>query len=129
MNAEADNEVNGELYPITPVPVPEEVIEQPEEEVDVGEEEEEKPKVRINAGDDMSDLFEGPSPDDEDMDTDDLFEVDVEDDVMGGNMDDLFDVTNEDIMGYGPKPKPKLARRTRPYRRYVPPTNMGRMNI
>lgn len=50
--------------------------------------------------DDMSDLFEPPHPDDADMKIDDLVDVNVERDVMGGKLDGLVEVDIErDVMG------------------------------
>lgn len=77
----------------------------------------EKPKS------DMDDLFEVPEEDDNDMYTDDLFEVDEEDVEFDDDLSDLTRVTEEDIMGKKPVPRPQQFRRTR--RQYNPPASMG----
>lgn len=89
----------------------------PEEVVPV--EAEQKPKP----ADDMADLFEVPQDEDNDMYTDDLFEVDDADIMGGDNLTDLTAVQNEDIMGNRPKPKPKYRRVYRPA--FVPPPTVG----
>ena len=83
------------------------------------------------ASDGISDLFEFDS-DAESADVDDLVEVDFEKDILDagpdGTLDDLTDVSQEDIMGSPPRKK-----RARPVRRIVrrrppmPPT-MGGFN-
>ena len=79
---------------------------------------------------DLSDLFEVPQPEDNDMTVDDLVSVDTTD-VMGGpeDLSDLTDVSGEDVMGT--PPRPGVARRVRKvprfYRRY-PPAGLGGMN-
>jgi len=97
---------------------------------------------------DLSDLFEVPQPEDNDMTVDDLVSVDTTD-VMGGpeDLSDLTDVSGEDVMGgpedlsdltdvsgedvMGTPPRPGVARRVRKvprfYRRY-PPAGLGGMN-
>jgi len=79
-----------------------------------GEEAPEKPK------NDLSDLFEVPSETDNDMEVDDLFELDDYDDLS-----DLTRVTDEDIMGSPPKPKPRKVVYRRTGRHYTPPTSIG----
>ena len=88
--------------------------------------------------DGISDLF---TVDEEDLDAgegvDDLVEVDMERDILdsdeGGTLEDLVDVTEEDIMGseeYGQRPsKPasqQRASRRKSIPRYQPPMSMGR---
>ena len=125
--------------PITPAPVepiepveelelPEALEESPEEVVEVVEE---KPRFKINAGDDMSDIFDSPSEDDEDIQVDDLVTVD-EEDVFGEGGEDMSDLTEvdieRDIMGEewgeptpNPQPKRRLVRRKPFHRPYTPP--------
>ena len=78
---------------------------------------------------DMSDLFEVPSQDDNDMAIDHLFELDEEEDLG-----DLVDVSREDITGYAPEPQPQQKPRyrinpkaRRVVRREPPPTSLGGM--
>lgn len=55
------------------------------------------------SSDGISDLFQV----DDDPDTDDLVEVDIEHDIMDGDLSDVTDVTEEDIIGddiYGQSP-------------------------
>ena len=73
---------------------------------------------------DMSDLFEVPQPEDNDIFVDDLLELDDEEDME--DFDDLSDLTKvemDDIMGK--PPRPRLARFKRTDRPYQPPTSMG----
>lgn len=71
--------------------------------------------------DDMSDLFEVPQPEDNDMVVDHLVEPPEEED-----MSDLVDVSQEDLMGELPKPKPKpVARFRRTVKPYTPPPPTG----
>ena len=84
--------------------------------------------------DDLNQLFQGPKPDDSDIETADLIRVDNED-VFGsedGDLSDLVDVTNEDIMGdddegWGEVPRPQSPLKHRPIKRthkpyrYAPP--------
>jgi len=83
--------------------------------------------------DGISDLFEV----DNDPDTADLLTVDVDEDIIDGPLDDLVDVTEDDIMGdelgqtdldYKPepprqRPAPRFRRVVR--RPYTPPTRAG----
>ena len=90
----------------------------------------EQPRSTIEAnGDDLSSLFEVPKSTDPDIDTRDLFELDLVDDVQGGDLSDLVDVTEEDIMGEDwdkPKPPPKPRRVIRYQRTSRPyPTSLG----
>lgn len=77
---------------------------------------------------DLDDLFEVPDPEvDNDVYIDDLFEID-EDDLEYEPEDDLSDltrVTNEDVMGVAPRPRPpqRFRRTGRPY--YNPPSSLG----
>jgi len=118
---------------VEPVEELEERVEEPEEEPEEAVEVVEEPRVETNAGDDMGDLFKAPSPDDEDMQTDDLTSV-SEEDVFGDggeDMSDILEVTSDDIMGeddpWGDReqqsqPKRRSIRRAgKPYHRYVPP--------
>ena len=89
--------------------------------------------------DGLSDMFEVPKTEDNDMDTDYLFETDGEDDMsdLTEIPSDLTDVSREDIMGdgFGGEPaaqqevEPKKYRITRPDRKVIrrepPPTSMG----
>jgi len=130
--------------PITPIPLPQPVPQ------DLADEqppvEERKPgwqwvgsDQRPEAGeysDGISDLF---TVDDEDLDAgegvDDLVEVDMERDIIDadedGSLDDLVDVTWDDVMGneYGQRPskqtRPQPRRRTRRYNER--PTSLGGM--
>jgi len=122
------------------VPPGEEVAEEDEEQVedaaDTAEEEEaveervtpDSPTKEAN-GDDLADLFRTPKETDPDMRIDDIVAVDLEDDIMDGDLSDLVDVTEEDIMGPAPEPRRKdrkvvrRAQRTRPY----PGLGMSRM--
>jgi len=86
--------------------------------------------------DGISDLFEVPTDDD----TEDLVSVDIERDIMDGNLDDLTEVSEEDILGdeetgqvpleYKPDaPRRKvLPRYRRTPTRYTPPASLGGMN-
>lgn len=63
--------------------------------------------------DELADLFEVPQPEDNDIYTDDLLELDEEEGVG-----DLLTVSREDIINGGqakPKPKVKLVRTGKPY--------------
>lgn len=104
------------------VPVREEQVEAipPEERIEPPppDEIEEKPE------DELADLFEVPQPEDNDMVTDHLVELDEEDDLS-----DLTEVTREDIMGTPPVkrvPKRRLKRTGRHYP--PPPTSIGGVN-
>jgi hypothetical protein len=70
----------------------------------------------------LADLFQVPKADDNDMYVDDLFDVPEEDLDMEDNLDDLTQVSREDVMGKPPKPK---ARYKRTNRLYAGPTSMG----
>jgi hypothetical protein len=82
-----------------------------QEEVEQEAEPEESPTREAN-GDDLADLFAPPKATDPEIQTDDLVSVDLDRDVMGGDLSDLTRVTDEDVMGidWG-KPKPKPVRR------------------
>ncbi len=71
----------------------------------------------------LEDLFEVPEEEDNDMYIDDLFELDEEDFDLEEDLSDLTQVTDEDIMGKAPPPRP--AKFTRTSKRYIPPTTMG----
>lgn len=63
---------------------------------------ESRPEAK-KSSDGISDLFEVDS----DNDTDDLLKVDIEKDIMDGDLSDITEVTEEDIMGddiYGQSP-------------------------
>lgn len=60
--------------------------------------------------DDLSDLFEVPQEEDNDIYTDDLLELDEEEGV-----EDLLTVSREDIVNGTRKSKPKLVRTNKPY--------------
>ena len=92
----------------------------------------EAPEKSDPAADDLSDLFEGPQPEDNDMAIDHLVSMSDEDmdDVVGvpeeEDMDDLLDVSMEDVMGEAPAPK--VRRTGKPYiARWQPPEGMGGM--
>jgi len=85
------------------------------------------------SSDGLSDLFEV----DDDPDTDDVVSVDLEKDIMDGDLSDVTDVSEADILGddeagqtdlnYRPDPprrRPVLHPR-RVSQRYVPPTSAG----
>ena len=82
--------------------------------------------------DGISDLFEI----DDDPDTDDLVSVDIEKDIIDGDLSDLTEVSEDDILGdelgqsdldYHPEPPRRrpVLRPSRIPRRYVPPTSAG----
>ncbi len=108
---------------IIPEPPSEDEVKEVVEEV---VEEEENPHKEAN-GDDLSDLFTVPKQSDPDMRVDDLIDIDIERDVIDGDLSDITKVTNEDVMGkdvYAKKPKKvvrKLRRNNVPYQ-YVSPT-------
>ena len=84
------------------------------------------------AGDDISDLFEGPQPEDNDVYVKDLVTV-SEEDVFGDggeDMSDLLEVDDEDIMGEE-EPENPPARRSVPRRptitRRQPPSGLAGM--
>ena len=60
------------------------------------------------ADDGLSDLFEVPKHDDLDMDVHDVVGMDVEGDVMDGDLSDLVDVSEEDVMGEDPDAEDEL---------------------
>lgn len=96
----------------TPAVVDEEII---------AREEAPKPKPK----NDMSDLFEVPQPEDNDIYSEDLVSLDVDTDVMGGDLSSLTAVSNEDIIGRPPKPRYKIRRTGA--RRESPPVSFGGM--
>ena len=72
----------------------------PPEEVEEGEVEEvEEVEESVKYDDGLSDLFATPKLDDPDMDFSDVVGVDMEEDIMDGDLSDLVEVTEEDIMG------------------------------
>lgn len=81
--------------------------------------------------DGISDLFEV----DDNPDTDDLVTVDMEADIIDGDLEDLTEVTEEDVMGdelgqteLDYKPTPQRRPVSRPRRipvRYNPPPSIG----
>jgi len=82
------------------------------------EEVEEEPK------DELDDLFEVPQPEDNDMATDHLVDIDEEEDLS-----DLTTVTDEDIMGSPPVVRKRKERPRRVgIRREPPPTSIGGVN-
>jgi hypothetical protein len=101
-----------------------------QEEVEQEAEPEESPTREAN-GDDLADLFAPPKATDPEMQTDDLVSVDLDRDVMGGDLSDLTRVTDEDVMGkpFAPKPrKPHIKpnrRVVRTARRYNVPPSVG----
>ncbi len=134
-----------EYRQVTSQPVPPSVVFQPQaqqveyEEVPAEEAEIEEKSATVEAnGDDLADLFKAPSMDDPEMQTEDLISVDLAEDVMGGDLEDLVEVSDEDIMGppeddfNGAPPKRKMVRRPM-YRRtsrvYQPPTSLGGMQL
>ena len=81
--------------------------------------------------DGISDLFEINEGDFDETDgVDDLVDVDFERDILdaneNGDLEDLVNVTNEDIMGSAPRPRQPRYRPVvrRPTRRFEPPTSM-----
>ena len=84
----------------------------------------EVPEKSEEPADYLQDLFEGPKPDDSDMAIDHLVELSDEEEL-----DDLFDVSVEGIMGEAPPPK--IRRTGKPYipRQLLgtPPIGMGGM--
>jgi len=84
--------------------------------------------------DGISDLVEGPDLEQEEEDMDDLMGVDFEVDILDvgddGTLEDLVNVTNEDIIGMAPRPQYRRpAPRRRTTRRNGPPpdTSLGGM--
>ena len=83
------------------------------------------PEQLAKPASDMSDLFEVPQPEDNDIFVDDLLELDPEEDME--DFDDLSDLTKvemDDIMGRPPKQRPaqRFRRTNRPY---SGPTSLG----
>ena len=85
--------------------------------------------------DGISDLFTVTDEDigASDEDLSDLTDVNLEEDILDagpdGSLNDLVDVSQEDIMGSAPRPKPRYRINPRVRRlpdRYNPPTSMGR---
>ena len=140
------NDNTGSYPPIVPSPVPppdesaDEVEEQPQE----TQEGESKtvwigaPDAPKQAPDGLSDLFDPGTEDD----TSDLVSVDIDKDIVDinpetGDLSDLTDVSEEDILGdeetgqvpldYQPDPPRRkiLPRYRRSSQRYVPPTRAG----
>lgn len=87
-----------EVEPVTAVPLEVEPI----GELDTGAEstaetaEPESPPIQ---GTDLDYLFEVPQPDDPDMEVRDLVSLDVEQDIVGGSLDEATSVSEEDILG------------------------------
>ena len=76
-------------------------------------------EIEPKKDDGLSDLFEVPG-DETFGDVKERVEVDVERDVIDGDLSDLTEVTNDDILGKPSKPKrPKYQ--IRPRRVYYPP--------
>lgn len=103
-----DEELNPELI----VPLPEPIVLP-----SLIPAEEQKPE---RPADELADLFEVPQEEDNDMYTDDLFELDDEEDLS-----DLTRVTREDVMGKPRKARPPKYLQIR--RPYYPPTSIGRV--
>ena len=104
--------------------IPPESTEIEQEPVEVIEPEnvEVKPKHKQ---DELNSLFEVPQPDDNDMYVDDIVEAPGED-----NLDDLIDVSTDDLMGEKPKAKPKYkisSRGRTSINRDNTPTSLGGM--
>ncbi len=121
------------IYPIVPAPAPVPVIypvQQPaqrpepemadedindgEDDMDLGTDAPRPPRAKVDDG--ISDLFAAPDIDAEIEDVDELFDV-TEEDIMGdedGDLSDLTEVSREDIMGRSPKPRAR--RMSRPSR-------------
>ena len=82
--------------------------------------------------DGLSDLFDAPDQEEIDEDMDDLTGVDFEKDILDaneeGNLEDLTNVSNEDIIGVAPRPQQRKVAPKRITSRhgYAPPTSMGR---
>lgn len=76
------------------------------------------PSTSHDNGGELEDLFAVPEPEDNDIRTDDLLELD-EEDIFGGpeDMSDILSVSREDVINGNDKPKPKLklVRTNKPY--------------
>ena len=123
---------NSGMYEPIPLPIEEEQPE--EEEVKPGWDwigSDSRPEAK-KSSDGISDLFEVDVEAEMD-DVDELVDVDFEKDILdaneNGDLEDLVNVSDEDIMGVAPKPKPRyrLAPRRSIRSRYIPPTSMGGM--
>lgn len=88
------------IEPISPTPAVE-----PIGELDTGAEGDEAAREAREAasppvqGTDLDYLFEVPKFDDPDMEIRDLVSLDVEEDIVGGSLDEATSVTEEDILG------------------------------
>ncbi len=88
------------IEPVTPAPAVE-----PLGELDTGAEGDEAAREAREAasppiqGTDLDHLFEVPQFDDPDMEVRDLISLDVEEDIVGGSLDEATSVTEEDILG------------------------------
>ncbi len=134
------NDNTGSYPPIIPSPVlpPDESADEVEEQPQETQEDKGKtvwvgaPDAGGQAPDGLSDLFVV----DEDPDTDDLVSVDIENDIIDGDLSDLTEVSEDDILGDElgqtdldyhpdlPRRKPVVRQRRLPAR-YVPPTRAG----
>lgn len=70
---------------------------------------------------DLSDLFDVPHPNDPDIYSEDLLDLD-EEDISGGDCNDLFEVTRDDIIGTPTRHKTFKVRRLK--KRELPMTGM-----
>ncbi len=117
----------------TPMPPPQPVSFSVEEEEEFAEAElgttqyVEAETLRPRYEDPLADLFEAPQPDDWDFYTDDLVEVDIEEDVVDGPLDDLVSTVGieGDEFGQQARYKPVVETRRPPVRRLQPPPPPG----
>ena len=126
--------------PITPIPLPDPIeLEEIADEVDEQERPDRDGRVSWvgsdaapqKADDGISDLFEF-DVEAEMEDVDDLVDVDFEKDILdadeNGGLEDLVNVSQEDIVGRVPPKRRRVARRPVRNRRQLPPT-MGGLNV
>ncbi len=126
------------IEPVTPAPAVE-----PIGESDTGAEGDEAAREAREAasppiqGTDLDHLFEVPKFDDPDMEIRDLVSLDVEEDIVGGSLDEATSVTEEDILGDSfdvgdpeegrPDPRPQSPRAPRKRPPLPPPGGVLRM--
>lgn len=88
------------IEPVTPAPAVD-----PIGELDTGAEGDEAAREAREAasppiqGTDLDHLFEVPQPDDPDMEIRDVISLDLEEDIVGGSLDEATSVSEEDILG------------------------------
>ncbi len=126
------------VEPVTPAPAVE-----PLGELDTGAEGDEAAREAREAasppiqGTDLDHLFEVPQFDDPDMEIRDVISLDVEEDIVGGSLDEATSVTEEDILGDSfdvgdpeegrPAPRPPSPRAPRKRPPVPPPGGVLRM--